>query len=353
MDTIFESFKSKMDFRNDDGRFNVFDEKEDDSFRFEVVELRNISDRSGDVSYRVFCPGNIEVTTPDSLMGLQGELEALFGDMLNNVRQAYGLQEYDRMQVVISDPPLEANSSWRSATGHTPQSLFFLVMKAQTSAEAFNLCRARFRFIWGVAPELRGGAYFETARSFNEFAKSKTCVVVVPGCNENDCFWECLALGIAFDTPEWVSVRSNYAERRKRVLVLQGAHAPVVNKRQLPELEVEFEINIYIIEYVSKKFLVRSTQDYGRSLFLLYNKSSDGLGHFHFINPKKVGAIWNKRQFCFKCLKGFRSRHLHGCIPRCLGCKKSDCGGSGKPLETLTNECGSCHLKVYDADCIT
>lgn len=283
------------------------------------------------------------------------ELRQTFEMLLLEAQRFANLVPGDRMLVRITDQEIGISTGMKPFQNITADELLQKTEKVQ-SQKTFQLPEMR---VWVTFSKTRnGGSYSSATINPEEFVKKKRCVVEIKTTNNrNDCFFQCLAFGMA-DGDAYAKL--NWSNAQKAREEIGESYRQVVKVHQ-PNQNVSFEsmrayedilhINIYVIEFMSMKFVRISSTNYERKMFLLY-VTKDGVGHYHFINPKMVNALWNRRRFCFKCMKAYQDIR-HACIKKCYGCHRNVCKGAGELLSSFRKHCDTCNLAFFDDDCFS
>lgn len=265
-----------------------------------------------------------------------------FTRIIQHVILLRGLPQNAKMQVILSDPsfahPVSTPMLRRALV--TPRFLLDMIIALLQSFEFLDPTLLRVRVRYSIPQQ--GGAYFETALSFNEFAKKKNACVFIKG---GDCFLKCLYIGL-----KQLEGQFNNARRRhSRVRHLKFFEHDQVTLDDLKKYEEKYDVSIGVIQFLDMSFIYNGGSS-ERKLFFLFHADSTGLGHYHYVNYTHLGALWNRRKFCFKCYTAYKDVK-HRCITTCLGCKTAECAGAGQELVSFTRTCNSCNLRFYNDSC--
>lgn len=154
-----------------------------------AAQFRALNGRSGQLEFII---GSRFGHTP-SFASLSRDIRRLFTDIINFTRHTVPITVRDRTQVVIRDVNgFVISTEFRR--GLTGTDVLNKVENALTSQEAFNIIGARVWVKYFIAPG--GGAYVTNTLTSEQFLKRKKSIVMVQS-DVNECFEQCIVLGIA------------------------------------------------------------------------------------------------------------------------------------------------------------
>ena len=329
------------------------------AIRFRNRELpppQNASRYSGEYEFSLTASAMlVRILSVDTLNFIQTELEETFNRMQALVTLAQNLSPNDRLRVIVTDGNFTASTPMRPLHTLTARQVFEQIAAVINSAQNFNLRKTKVTYQYVRSPAGGGTTYYRKAMNFDMFVKKKRCCIEIKA-YRNDCFFQCLAIGLA--TPE--DYRKLTKSKRKQVFREESAltlrdpeRNPVgtpVALADLPFYERRHNITIHVIHFQGLVTWYKSSFVSDRLLVLLYNENDDGEGHFVFVNPQKVGALYNKCRYCFKCMAAF-TQQFHSCQTLCWGCKLPNCGGAGLSSSRFPQKCERCCLKFFDQAC--
>ena len=311
---------------------------------------------SGVVNFTTRIQTSVQQFRVGEMSRFRNELEAMFNDMIQLVQRGLRLRDTDRVMVSISDGQFNVSTSMEQFSGMNASTIFNLVMRTLQSFEFIRVNRMRLAVKY--AKIRSGGAHLRTAVSYRDFVKRKRCVYeVTTRRGRNDCFYQCLAMGLAENGDDFSSVRAKkrQKERERRADVLRrdvDLHPPrsLVPVSSIGAVCERVNVGIYVIRFQDMKFIFTPSGSFEKRMFMLYHAVDGHGGHFDYVSQDHVGALWNCRQFCFECMSGYQDIR-HKCIKTCLGCKRTNCAGITQPYSELSYVCEKCNMKFYDEVC--
>jgi hypothetical protein len=293
------------------------------------------------------------------------ELVALFGNILDYVEGAQLLTASNVWQVSIYDRP----TNGRQSHGYTTQlmrvgnvannrrldafTLLDAIEEILNSGEEIDLATTEVRVIY--ARQRGGGAYGKRTLDMEQWLSTKQCVYKITSREgRQDCFYQCLGIYLHSENKELKRVRrqhlrETFADNYRNEMKLHEVDEPV-NLHDLGLVEVHYKINIHVINALNLKFIRQSTAKHDRNMFLLYEIYDEINGHYHLINEHHIGALWERRQFCYLCFEGYNDAR-HRCIQKCKRCRSKECEGRDVDVKTFSVYCDECHLFYYDEAC--
>ena len=167
--------------------------------------------------------------------------------------------------------------------------------------------------------------------------------------SQDDCFYQCLVL-LLFPRKEYI-LKGHFKRRIEKARELRGSNSIPVAFNEFDNLERQYDIAIFVINYFPLSFSRKSSSLSEKRLFLLYSEEN-GVGHFDFIIPEKIHCLWpRKTKFCFICYKAYVNQQ-HTCIPRCQACKDNYCAGINTERSDMNVLCRICNGRFFDSDCM-
>ncbi len=325
--------------------------------QFGSVQRLSPLGRSGYFNFRV---RDSEFELTGGLLAIEEELIEMFNGIIERVRILRRLLPSSRVQMVIID-----NSSAVAArhTVSTPfmrvdefdgQVVFDLIEGMLQSNEEFDLGLARIvvKFSLGAV----GGGYpKQVFLEPMDFAKRKRSIIPILHNENNDCFFECLALGLAQHSnhakyKQMLRNKNFRAFEAHKLRQAVGAHqsGEKVPLNELGLYAEHFDCNLIVVQYENMSILQKHYSDERRcNIFMLYVVMEE---HFHYVRSDCPGAIWDRARFCFKCMSGYQN-NVHRCIEKCRRCMSTECEGGQTSLNSFQHHCTACNLKYYDEAC--
>lgn len=310
---------------------------------------------SGQLVYGIF-------TTIGGVPVVDQNMEDMLDRLLAHARSTLHLHDRDRMQVVFqSNNPYRAASTRFMYSYQITTDMVAAVLEAiLQSADELALNQLEIYVKW--SKPRAGGVYYENQGcAADVFIKSKTCVVrVTTREGKVDCFPQCMALGLAqlnsveaykkLTSPKAIAAREKKAHEIMVQVFGEEYTAHPIALTEIPLFEDRFQVNILIVEYGTFDMVYKGCERYDRYFsFLLIPE--DPVGHFHYVNFKKLGSLFARNKFCFVCMRGYQDTR-HRCIVTCPGCKQVECSGAGKYYYSFPLVCGGCSRRFFDAECM-
>lgn len=325
-------------------------------FRYRAHRSSSSNSYSGETIFRVL--SGVSEIRQITLEGLQSDLEDMFEGILQRTIIAYQLRNDDFMQVQISDRTtgLFVQTRYQHVSNISVHLLFDLVREALQSAEAIDVSTMRVAVIHGY--QRRGGSYCEMFTSADNFVKRKSSCTRIRNVLLNDCFFQCLALCMARKSEndklfksltKYPEKRSEYGCRLREKANLHGVGQPV-SLNDLTRYESFFELSIMVVAYSGMR-IIKSVDNECDLCLLFVDGEDENIGHFHYVNPDKVGSLWSYRKFCFVCQKGYQDQR-HKCIQTCIACKSCECVGKNiRNIYRAKKICKKCNMSFFNNDC--
>lgn len=318
------------------------------SIRYIVQGLeRHGNEYSGEFHFTMATQSILSAVT---LPNLRNALKNVFDAIVEYVVTVKRLKARDKIQVLLTDGEYYLSIPFTKTSYLNFGNLVLrMIIDALQSMETLEFASAVIQVKYG---RLRaGGAYFEKSMSFEEFVtKKKAITKVITYEDRNDCFYQCLAMGLDDRKRMTQKQRETAADslRDSMDLHVLGEAVPLVD---IPKVETLLGVNIYVIQYLSLSFIYTSPGIYDKNVFMLFNiPEGYALGHFHLVAASKVGSLWNKRKFCFECMEGYQDVR-HRCIKQCIGCKTVECVGLQHNRDEFTLRCETCNTFLFDHTC--
>lgn len=318
--------------------------------RWTRVRARGQNNNSGEYVFSVGGEAIGAVLDNATLNSLEAEVIRGFTRMIGYTRTAAGLGPNDRMMVSVNDGTRATNTGLMRARSMNGREVVNTVRNALSSLEAFQMRGLKVTIKYAKVLRTGGDPSYHEGQTFEAFVKHKKCCVYLQVNKERDCYFQCVVLA---KTQEYAKAVKSDAYRRREAVPYReqfGMQRSLsgVTLNDVAECDRRFSLNTYIIEFGTMRFIHTPVRDEGRiDMFLLH----DGNGHFAFVNPRHVGALWGKRKFCFKCNKGYQDAR-HRCISTCLACRREHCEGAGAPLNCMNTRCEDCNMLFFNRDCM-
>lgn len=322
------------------------------SFTFDIEPG---SDRgSGQYNYRI--QGVVSALNSDVYEAHRGEMYDIMERILEHFVAHEGLGMHDKIQVRMVHLP----------TGHsriTPLVYLFewdldlfldMIGGSIQSNDIIDPENTEFQFIYVKTD--RVGAYFTAAADVEEYLRSKRCIVRIE--DDDLCFFHCIALADAFwsDEAQFTLLRKSPKLRREAAEewhAVSGLVMQAVTLEGLDVLAATLDFNVIVIEVETLTIIKNCNKKSEKRCVLLYIPGVPGEdhGHFHFVHPNKVGALWNKNNFCYTCSHAYL-KPPHLCRGSCMGCGSTECEGKTHRLSTFPGVCMYCNLSVFSEECL-
>jgi hypothetical protein len=289
--------------------------------------------------------------------------------MLTRVASRENLRLTDKVQIKIYDGNGYVTTPVMPLGDIDVSTLWASRDDANQSDARFDILGAQIFVLYSKA--MRGGGRGKRMafKDFEEYCSKKRCVVKVHGIG-NTCFFECLAIGISYmqlkkdpDSKAYSKMVSSPAMRRFYTLDLVKNFDPEefkdgVSVESIPRIEEALHIDISVLSFETQDMVYTSEGRWkelypGQMVVMLYSDSpGDSMGHYQFVKYDQVHALLEKNVWCYTCNSAFYYLD-HNCLPHCLSCKKSECGGASVPMRELPITCPNCNLYFYDASCMS
>jgi hypothetical protein len=341
-------------------RFISFESQNDRAiFRYNRPRAILTNAFSGQYNHTISTHGVSGRITALTILHVHNDIEQMFDRLIFRVSMLQNLRPNDRIQIIFFDTahahPI--STLFDKVSKFTGLVLLQLIEASLQSFETIDLDRTRIIVKYSRA--LNAGGYTSMYTSCKDFVRRKKCCVEIVSKN-NDCFFQCLVLGILQWTDEKeykkltsksaLSKRSKLADqyRRRYSSIAVGEGVSISSIQYYVEL---FQMEILVVDFTSMSFLRRSTDTYDKYICLLYSKEQDSeLAHFDYVNYNKIGALWNRRKFCFECYAGYQDSR-HRCIKKCIACRSQECAHREKSIQEAFVTCSKCNLLFFDEDC--
>lgn len=292
--------------------------------------------------------------TLTNLPRMDNNISAVIDGAVMYVITSKRLKNTDKVQVIIQDldQDLHIGTNFLEIGNRSfSEAAINVIVNSFQSVEAFNMHTTRIIVKYGR--RMRGGGYYCENLSLSKFLAKKRCIMKITTRNgRNDCFYQCLAIALT-DNGQKLKQAQREVEGNVYRVLLGMEYKESVSFSSFPTIENALGISIYVIDYVSLQFTYKSKTEYDTKVFMLYTLTVDNatVGHFHFINPKSIGAMWEKRKFCFNCMTGYQDAR-HKCIKVCYGCSKETCEGRFATVDEFKKSCLTCNMTVFDDTCL-
>ena len=328
---------------------------------FNVDKIVQENNYSGVIYFSLF--GVMTDINIGNMVDLRDSLRRVFGAILDTARAMRSLKPRDRIMVEIFEGEHWVGSQLVRNRDMRPRDMLRLVEAYLQSHQQMNISSVTVtvKFFKTTA----GGAYLQDGLSALAFVKKKRCCVeVVTDRGVNDCFFQCVAIGkyIAQEVkmgPDMINGSGRHKRRSAEAQLLAtecgwDVREPVTMDA-IPALADVLQIGVLIIAHQDLSFMLQYKLNEGRvDIIILYvnEYGSEGAGHFHVVRKNRLGALWDKRRFCYKCMQGYQDSRHH-CIETCIGCKRTSdkCMGGTVELATFGRSCQVCNLAFYNDAC--
>lgn len=292
-----------------------------------------------------------------TLLRLFDEIVNVFNEIIEYVSTKERLRGNDRMQIVLQDTRsgIMISTPYMFQRDINGEYILVLIEEYLTSMETLYLLRTKVMIKFSRG--LRGGAYHKTYVGASDFVNRKRCCVKTTN-NENNCFYECLALGRAqVYAPEvYKQLTSGSAKQRRhdearKLREICNIHEPdeMVDFASISKFERLFCLCVIVVDFRGMRIVYKGEKYIQNYVCFLYSRDAESdVGHFDYVNRDKIGALWEKRKFCFKCFKGYQD-NKHGCIEVCKACQTSECMETQVDLQEL--HCRDCNIMFRNVPC--
>ena len=309
-----------------------------------------------EVNYKVrFLPEWVGKT----LLGLQTDIEAMFQDLIDTLRERHHLQ--DRVRVYIHSSDFKYNKPivipLRFLADLDVESIMRAVINVLNSNENVVLDE-NFRVDIGLLKSHRGGGRLKMVRNglhdpFNE-KFHKRCIINIPD-DDKMCAARaiCVAEAVLTKDKRLPNLRAGKRTIQKNaaIALLHDVGLPCDREIELSEFhKFEDKLDIQIIVY--NKPLADGIIYIGKprgemheihQKIFLYYSTDRSQGHFDVICS--MAAFLSKSYYCRACLVAYTKQSEHTCATKCTTCHSDACS----ILQPLT--CRSCQQECRSLAC--
>lgn len=299
-----------------------------------------------------------------NMFDLDDEVEVLFDRILQYVRAVRGLTTRTRLGVQLNDgstdrfrtdpdnpeSPIRIHSVYievpiqREMTGEDILEAILLGESESDKTLDFLTTVVYVQFFLGPF----GGA---GDIPVGEWLAKKKCVYSIVERNERkDCFWQAVVMGQAFYTDKTLFCKLRHARDSQYLRERMGEQCRErcrgginVSVDDIPAIERALNQSISVIQYPKMDFIYRGLHDMRKRILLLMTGQ-----HYHLVNPLKAHRLWDKRHFCFGCLRYYGSPR-HNCSFVCDYCGCDGCPGHGQVGPQV--KCRKCLRKFFNDEC--
>lgn len=296
----------------------------------------------------------------DTIFSMSQDLVRAIELIRANVISLEFLRDTDKIQFGFSDGDNLFYTTMEQVSILTAEAVINRFLERLDSDESFNFARTVVTVLF--SKDLRGSGY-PFCKGAEDFIKSKRCIrrVMTRGVR-HDCFLQSLAISMARfeesmmqDSKALVSsgikqrMREEYADKIAEVLPFANVleSTPFAHYKLY---EHALNISLMVFDFSTAKIIYGGSGDSppDRLVCMAYiEKTSGQLGHYHSVNPSQIGALWKKRNFCWKCKQGYQDLS-HRCITKCLACRSTSCAARDRPFNEANTKCRDCGLFYFD-----
>jgi hypothetical protein len=283
---------------------------------------------------------------------LEQRLIQAFDSQLDFIRNIMNIPFGTQMQADLYQPNQRVHTDF--IRGLSARDILDAVEGAMQSYESFEISGAQFYVRW-IMDRPGIGAYLQRYGDCDSFVASKRCIFkITTRGDKNDCFFQALAMGLAYGTDQWKSIckprqqaaREKAAASLREQFGLAYGESPTIG--QFPLIEAHFDVSLWIeSHWPSGNYYTGAPR--GLQIFMYLDSVAN---HVHFIEPTKVAALFAHRGgICQTCGQSYNDTS-HACIPKCRGCLSINCAGTGAAREDLTIHCDECNRLFADPSCL-
>lgn len=298
------------------------------------------------------------VRGPQSLAQLTNPgLTRIFMELRQLVRMWKGLSPNDWIQFTFSDGSQRFSTLFTRYDTLTPAAITRRLVHALQSNTTFRISQLRIIVTYGI--QRRMGCRFKTYDILK-----KQCIIKIRDAGDKMCFFRALAVGLELDA-DYFGVgrkmlsgvkRYEFRDRYARQL-LEKANTRAtdgVSVEDIAYYERCFNARIMVLD-IHTLDIVRKPSRVGVYRIALLQDTQ----HFHVVRWDKLGRLWNKPNFCKRCLLPF-TKICQACKDSCVVCKDPHCAALRvEDLEIrrqLTDAngivCEYCELVAFDKYCL-
>lgn len=289
------------------------------------------------------------MVTLGNLNAMEDAIETLFNNIMDFVIFQENLVPADMVQLIIVSN-VHIWTHLQRISQLTPNEMVNRIANALGSQHELLLefSEVHIRYVRRV--QATGDFY----KSPDDFVRKKQSIVKIY--SKDQCFWHCIALGIAeyTDPPKFIILTK--AQRTTR---LRDAQATIhrttcglpkaITQDDFPAVEATLMVSLLVINYYGKQIMYSSTT-YDRLICLLLIPG-DETHHFHYVRKDHIGRLWSRQFFCKLCMRAYINQK-HACFKKCRACKSPDCNGAtSTSWKFFFNVCSECNCKFFDDDC--
>lgn len=319
-----------------------------------VIGPLNANQYSGEYEFSIRAQAGLLELNWANLRVLEAEVEALFDRCIEHVVEVQGLSRNDYIQVLAtSNMHVWSNLSRVSALDGSE--MVNRIELALSSYDSFVLNGALI--VVRYYKQQRGNGYKQVFKNVAEFVKRKRCVIEVK--SKKMCFWVSVGLGLAqYNRPDEYkqllasggTSRYKLREARGKILMNECGLEESVASSDFSKIESKLKISLLIVDYDGMKITYSSKLNFPVICLLATTDECENL-HYHYVNKDHIGALWERRKFCFNCMKGYQDTR-HKCFSRCHACQSIDCEGKDVKLKKLfTLKCMDCNCHFLNQEC--
>lgn len=317
-------------------------------FRYKIVTETTASLRSGEVEFEIYTGSNI------SLFGVFNSgrvLEDTINSIVHGTVVKYSLRSNDKISVALKNADEEGKAvsiPFTKVTDFDPKDILTVLERVLNSNSTIALSAVRWVVKYAKQVQGGGGSGKYTFFDCREFVKTKASCIYIPYSRNTDCFWRCLVITL---NPTHYRQQWNMLSDKLRI---ESGLEGKVGMCDFPFIEKKFNITIFVISFDTMKFIYKGDVMGKNKLFLLLDDKSE---HYHWVNPDKLGNLWERRKFCFNCLVPYtpnlnvNPEGIHKCVEACEGCHTTKCRGVGKKRVFFKLRCAKCNYLVFNEEC--
>ncbi len=327
------------------------------------------NDQTGVRNYRVQVSG-----TRRTLHGVTAGVRQFFTNVLQHAVSTEQLLQDDQILIVLMNRVSRNNEGRLSGPraisipmvrvrDFNVETIMNRVEQAMQSDTTFDLIRSTVTIKYVRVP--RGGRFVIQDPQMQDFISKKRSIVQVNSSTDDDCFWRCVNLGLHEDDKiEFKKLYQAYRsltprENRGEVLIQLANQCgldfgEMVSLADIPIIERELNVTLVIVNLRSLLFIYNGSGGPDRTILTLGFLEQDHTGHYFYIRRNKLGSLFDRRYFCFTCMKAVSNKG-HRCpgTAYCKACKREECmGREHKSRHDFKEYCERCNMHYFDKDCI-
>ena len=272
-------------------------------------------------------------------------IQQLFTSIVTDIRNF--IQPDDRCKIYIDHPNFtdDIQTKFMKGLDLDAQMIIDTIARLMQSGKILNLDE-KMKFSILIINNNKGGGI----KRVGDYLCKKQCVVrIKQEQDDNLCALRAIIVGMSLinkDDYEATKDSRNGIQKRKALQLAFNLNLPIDQPLGLNEIK---KIELYLKNYQLIVINGDNTNQidyagpYQEQKIILYLKD----GHYDLI--KSLPAFFNKRFYCFKCLKGYSCFENHPCNEVCKKCKDRNCGILSENTQII---CKYCNVYCNSNNCL-